>query len=59
MTDETPDRCCLCGAPIDAGAGEPCVARMEAADGSAEEWRWHSRCFGDADREPIPLRARD
>ena len=59
MTDENHGTCCLCGAPIDPSHGEPCAARIEAEDGSTEEWRWHSRCFGDAAREPIQLRARD
>jgi len=53
MTDEIQGTCCLCGAAIDASAGEPCVARRETDDGSVEEWQWHSRCFGDAAGEPI------
>ena len=59
MAEEIDDTCCLCGGPIDSGASEPCVARLETEDGTTEEWRWHSRCFGDAAREPIQLRARD
>jgi hypothetical protein len=59
MKDELEATCCLCGGAIDTAVADPCAARVQTEDGETEEWLWHSRCFGDAGPERIPLLPRE